>query len=129
MVSCLFFVAFGNLNAQSITINEDPIITRMMDMYIENNKATQIFDGFRIQIIATTDRRKMDEVQSNFAARYPDISVDWVQNKPFYKVRAGAYANRTDASNALKKIKIDFPDAYLVPDRIKSSELGMYEGE
>jgi hypothetical protein len=119
-----WIVAFaGSMSAQTITVNEDPTITRMMEVYVSTNKTPQIFDGFRVQLAATTDRSKIESVEGDFKAKYPGVHIDWVHNKPYYKVRAGAFTSKSSASQFLKSIKADFPDAYIVPDKIKSDEI------
>jgi hypothetical protein len=105
-------------------VNEDPLISQLFSAYIAANKVEKFYDGFRLQIAATTDRRKMDEVIADFRSRYAGVPVEWVQQRPYYKVKVGAFLARNDAQNFLKNIKKDFPDAYLVQDRIKASELG-----
>ncbi len=118
--------------AQNIIINEEPLITKMMYTYVTGGKSAntpttggtvQIVDGFRIQLLATTDRTKVDESQSIFNARYPGVFSGWSQAKPYYRVRVGAFTSRSDATSFLQKIKKDYPDAYIVPDRVKTSEI------
>ena len=96
--------------AQNIVVNEDPVITKMMAVFIGKGAnipvpgvnapssggntnaggAPQIIDGFRIQILASTDRRQIEAGQSAFAARYPATFVIWQQAKPYYRLRVGA---------------------------------------
>jgi cell division septation protein DedD len=104
----------------------------MMETYVTGGKSTtspttnntvQVIDGFRIQLMATTDRLKVDEAQSTFNSRYPGVYTGWSQAKPYYRVRIGGFSSRTEASNFLQKIKKDYPDAYIVPDRVKTSEI------
>jgi cell division septation protein DedD len=112
--------------AQNIQVNEEPNITRMMAIYANVNKiktAEQTFDGFRIQLAATTDRRKVDQIQEAFRARYPEVYVGWSQAQPYYRVRVGGFQNRNDATKFMQNIKKDYPDAYIVQDKIKTTEL------
>lgn len=118
--------------AQNIIINEEPLITKMMYTYVTGGKSTntpstggtvQIVDGFRIQLLATTDRTKVDDSQSVFNSRYPGVYSGWSQAKPYYRVRVGAFTSRSEAATFLQKIKKDYPDAYIVPDRVKTSEI------
>ena len=92
LVSCAFI-----LEAQNITIKEDFPIGKMMETYISKNKTTYQVEGWRIQIMATTDRRKMEDAKSEFMANYPNISVDWTHSKPYYRLRAGAFTSKLDA--------------------------------
>ena len=132
----IFFVFSVNilLAQNNVTINEEPTITRMMELYAGGIKApsptnpntapsVQIIDGFRIQLMATTDRRKVDDTQAQFGTLYPGVFTTWSQAKPYYRVRVGAFSSKTEASSFLNKIKKDYPDAYVVPDRVKTSEM------
>lgn len=128
LVYCCCFISLSLWAQQGIAVNEDPQITQMFSAYIAANKVEKFYDGFRLQIAATTDRRKMDEVIGEFRARYAGVPIEWVQQRPYYKVKVGAFLSRTDAQNFLKNLKKDFPDAYLVQDRIKASELNNGNG-
>jgi hypothetical protein len=122
----LVFFAFVAAFAQGVTINEEPNITKMMEVYTGANKATssvQMLDGFRVQLMATTDRRKVDQTMAAFSARYADVPVTWSQAQPYYRVRVGAFLNRDGAAKYLQNIKKDYPDAYIVTDKVKTSEV------
>jgi hypothetical protein len=122
----LIFAASSIIKAQGITVNEEPTITRMMDIYANGNKAKtaeQTIDGFRIQLVATTDRRKVDQIQGAFTARYPGVYAGWSQAAPYYRVRIGGFISRNDATKFLTNIKKDYPDAYIVADKVKTTEL------
>jgi hypothetical protein len=122
----LTLFVFVAAHAQGVTINEEPVITKMMEAYTGGNKATtsvQTIDGFRIQLMATTDRRKVDQMMSSFSARYTDMPVSWSQAAPYYRVRAGAFVSRDGAAKYLQNIKKDYPDAYIVTDKVKTTEI------
>ena len=117
------FVGITTANAQSITIEEDYPIGDMMRKYISNNKAQTVLAGYRIQLLATTDRQKVESAKRKFESLYPSMNVDWEHSKPYYKLRAGAYRTRLDAVRALKEFKKDYPGAYTAQARINKSEL------
>ena len=136
----IFYLIFFGFSAHflvaqnNVTINEETAITRMMELYVGGIKVPpstnpntspdiQVIDGFRIQLMATTDRRKVDDTQAQFSGLYPGVFTTWSQAKPYYRVRVGAFSSRSDASSFLNKIKKDYPDAYIVPDRVKTSEM------
>jgi SPOR domain len=122
-IGVLSIVFAVQTKAQGISINEDPTITRMMESYINGNKAAQVITGFRIQLTATTDRVKMDGTVSAFKAKYPGVYVDWLHEKPYYKVKIGGFTSKPNAERYLKSIKLDYPEAYIVSDKVKSNEL------
>lgn len=119
-----FFCVLSLTEAQNISINEDYPISQMMDSYIAKNKSTYNIEGWRIQIMATTDRRKMEAAKSDFLMKYPQILVDWTHSKPYYRLRAGAFATKLEAVRLLYKLKRDYPSAYPAKDnKINPQEL------
>lgn len=112
-------------NAQG-SVNEtvEPNVTKLMDRFIEQNQATTTVSGWRIQILATTDRQRMEQALRQFENLYPSVPADWLHAKPYYKIRAGAFANKRDALRTLYILKRDYPAAYPVQDnKIRPEEL------
>lgn len=122
-ISIIFFGVLGNTYSQNIEVTEEHPIGEMMKKYTSDNKAQTVLAGYRIQLLATTDRQKVERSKSKFEALFPSINVDWEHNKPYYKLRAGAYRTRLDAIRALKTFKRDYPGAYTAKARINKSEL------
>lgn len=117
--SCISLQAQGN-----ITEKVDPAVASLMKRYVDINKSTKTISGWRIQILATTDRQKVEDALNKFTSLYPNISADWIQSKPYYKLRAGAYTSKRDAIAAQYLLKMDYPTAYPVQDNeIKPEEL------
>lgn len=112
----VFIESALSANAQNVTIKEDFPIAKMMDTFIAKNKSTHQTEGWRIQIMATTDRIKMEAAKSEFLANYPDISIDWTHSKPYYRLRAGAFTSKLDAMRLLHKLKENYPSAYPAKD-------------
>ena len=122
----IVFFALVISKAQGVTISEEPAITKMMELYTGVNKVTtsnQMIDGFRIQLMATTDRRKVDQVMSSFSSIYQGVPVTWSQAQPYYRIRVGAFAKRDGAANYLQTIKKNYPDAYIVTDKVSVAEV------
>ena len=111
-----------NLDAQNVTINEDFPLAKMMDSFVAKNKSTFQIDGWRIQLMATTDRQKLEQAKTEFLANYPDISVDWTHSKPYYRLRAGAFTSKLDSMRLLHRLKEDYPSAYPAKDNNISPE-------
>ena len=112
----IFIESIWFAGAQNISIKEDFPIAKMMETFIVNNKSIMQIDGWRIQIMATTDRRKMEEARSEFLVIYPDISIDWTHSKPYYRLRAGAFTSKLDAMRLLHILKENYPGAYPAKD-------------
>lgn len=122
----LFFSCFTSIvvcNAQQIKFNESPQTTATIKRYIEKNKSEPTIKGWRIQIISTDDRRKMEKTRTKFNQIYPDIHSSWKHVAPYYQLRAGAYADKNKMMAFLMELKEQFPTATPVVDDIEKSEL------
>lgn len=108
--------AWTSVGAQNVLIEEDDPIGQMMDRFTELNKARSTVTGWRIQIMATPDRQRLENVKQSFQYRYPSIPVDWVHSAPYYKLRAGAFATKLEALRLKYILEQDYPGIYLVKD-------------
>ncbi len=123
LIACFFAITFG-VHAQNIQIKEDPLVTMMVNRFVEINKSKSNIDGWRIQILATTDRQRLESVRQTFQYRYPNIPIDWIHNKPYYKLRAGAFSSKLEALRLKYILEQDYPGTYPVRDKkIRPEEL------
>ena len=121
---CLPLLLTTSVSAQGeITVETPAAVTRMLEHYTATNKGRTQVDGWRIQLIATPDRRKMENALARFRGLYPGIWADWIHAKPYYKVRVGAYATKLDAMRTLYAIRNDYPDAYPTRAVLRPQEL------
>ncbi|MCO6493809.1 MAG: SPOR domain-containing protein [Phaeodactylibacter sp.] len=122
-----WFLVFGQIaaNAQNnVFYEEDRPIGEMMDRFIEINKSRNYVSGWRVQVLATPDRQRLESVKQSFQYRYPSIAVDWVHSAPYYKLRAGAFATKLEALRLKYILERDYPGIYLVrDDAIRPREL------
>jgi hypothetical protein len=110
--------------AQKGSLTEDPIVTKMMTQFAENNKTKRTVDGWRIQIASTTDRKQMEEALRTFESKYPTVPVNWIHAKPYYQLRVGAFTSKMESLRLLSYLKMDYPSAYPAQDNaIRPAEL------
>ena len=112
----LFFFCCTALTGQ-VAIEEDPTVARMMTSYKEMNKAKKTVEGWRIQVFASADRQQFDQIKRSFEYRYPNISTNWVHDTPYFKLRAGAFATKLEATRMLHVLKKEYSQAYLAVDK------------
>lgn len=116
-----------NSSAQDVVVNEEVGVTEIMEHFTDVNKSRTNVEGWRIQILATTDRQKMERSKQVFQYRYPNIPVNWEHSKPYYKLRAGAFATKLEAIRLLYLLKEDYPSAYPAKDKkIRPEEMAGY---
>ncbi len=111
-------VLLVSLSAQTtgnIVVTAPPVITQMMTTYETANRAGTM-DGWRVQLLATTNRQQLDTERQSFQYNYPNIPLNWVHNRPYYKLRAGAFRTRIDAERLKFLLSRDYDGLYLVRD-------------
>ncbi len=124
----IFFsvLVFSESQAQNIMVNKDPEVARVMDQYGATNRMTGFTSGWRVQLLATTDRMKMEKAKEDFLLKYPQISVDFVHSSPYYKLLAGAFRSKLEASRIVHQVKRDYPSAF--PTKSKNIRPGELVG-
>jgi len=111
----------------AINVSADPIIEEMIEQFTINNKAQSTVPGWRVQILATTDRQRLESVMQSFKYHYPNIPVDWEHDRPYYKLQAGAFKTKLDALRLKHILSREYEGLYLVrDDKINKNELLNY---
>lgn len=110
---CICFSLCGL--AQEIQLNEPPPVANLMKAWVNNNRANPRVDGWRVQIMASTDRTQIEGGRTHFRSLYPDTPADWVHEPPYYKLRAGAFRTRQQALAFIATLT-EFPGAYPAKD-------------
>lgn len=121
----LVFVATATLvSAQNrVVITPDADVARVLNIFADASEVQTQVEGWRVQILATTDRNRLEAVESDFKVNYPSIPVDWVHNKPYYKLRAGAFLKKQEAERLRQTLGRQFEGVYLVKADVGENEL------
>lgn len=119
----LLFLTISITGFSQVEVKEDLPIDMMMRRYAEVNNSKAFIDGWRIQIMAKTDRQAIERAKEDFMLQFPGINVDWTHSKPYYRLRAGAFQTKLDAIRMIQEIKQKYPGAFPVKDDISKQEL------
>jgi hypothetical protein len=101
---------------QDVRINEPPRLSAMIDSWINHNRQKPDLTGWRVQLISSTDRTQVENGKELFQRKYPDVPVDWVHERPYYKLRAGAFHTRLEAYALVDELRTAYPGAYPAKD-------------
>ncbi len=113
----LFMPAFTPLFGQrGVSFRETLEVEGVMKNYIQTNRATSFLKGWRVQILSTTDRERLEQVRNSFRAQYPYLALSWVHNRPYYMLRAGAFTGKLEAMRLQQFLRPYYPSAYLIQD-------------
>lgn len=129
----LFGKTAKNSNAGQLKIEQDPAIDSLISRYILANdniykeSGRYGMDGFRIQIYSSSNRNAREEsnkARAAFMSKFPDIVSYPLYAEPgYFKIRVGDFRTKTEATRLFLLISKEFPDAYLVPDKINFPDL------
>lgn len=125
-ISALLLIAITYCADAQVTVVEDDQVSQMLRNYQSNERAETTIKGYRIQIITTPDRRKMEATRAKFTGMYPNVRMEWEHVSPYYQVRVGAYETKMDLMDFMIELKKDFRDAIPVVSDIEKNELVAY---
>lgn len=114
---CMIAVVLSNISAQNVELNETRAIKEMTDAWVARNRSTATLEGWRVQVASSTDRFEVQNVKDKFVAAFPGISCDWYHEKPYYKVKAGAFKHSWEARRLIALLRAEFPTVYPVFDK------------
>lgn len=126
--SDLFRRSNDNSRSGRLNIIQDQAIDTLISRYILYSKNLRGVDGnigmngWRIQIYSSSSRDAREvsaKMRAEFISKFPDIISYSVFDAPgYYKIRAGDFRTKTDATKYLLRVRRVYPNAYLVPDII-----------
>jgi len=107
--------------ADSLSVDRDPRLDKMLKWHIEKNTERKGIDGFRVEIFfsSSMDARKQAlEVKTSFLSEYPDYPVHVKFIAPNFRVRVGDFRTKNEAWKLYREIQKQYPTAFVVPDII-----------
>jgi len=115
-----FTVTFA-LAQGSVRYDIEPNIVRIQEDYVNNWRKVGEISGYRIQIAAysgVNSKSQAEAAKNSFISLFPYTKAYLLYNEPYFKVRVGNYYSRLQAYKDLEVIRLTYPSAYIVPDKI-----------
>ena len=116
VISCCVAQAQGG-----VVYDIEPAIVRIQEDYVSNWKKVGEINGYRIQIAAysgVNSKSQAEYAKNSFNNLFPYTRAYLIYNEPYFKVRVGNYPSRLQAYKDLENIRLTYPSAYIVPDKI-----------
>lgn len=107
---------------ENIHEEQDPRLSKILGWHIENNKKRDGIRGYRVEIYFSSDMKAKENAfkqKVKFLSKYPEYDVHVKYVAPNFKVRVGDFRTKNEALKLEKKIKKDYPGAFIVPDIIE----------
>lgn len=116
-ISFLATLFLLNISAKAqVIVNEPEEILRLQEKILSENREQDTEAGWRIQILATTERRNMDKETVLFKQRFPDLERTEKYKKPYYRILTGAQKERMGLYPLLQKVQKYYPSAFIIKD-------------
>lgn len=113
-------------NAGSVKVLQDSRIDSIVKMHIAYNKTQDGIMGYRVQIFFDAGNNSLEKAQAvagEYQTLYPTDTAYISFTEPYYKVRVGDFRSRLEAEGYMHKILKDYPNAFVIKDRIRFPEL------
>lgn len=106
---------------KNIQIQQDPLLTEMLEWHVSNNKKDKQIEGFRVEIFFSSDadaKEKALKKKVEFLKLYPENTVHVKYVAPNFRVRVGDFRTKNEALKLFKEIKNTYPLSFIVSDNI-----------
>tara|TARA_B100002019_G_scaffold287584_1_gene299783 strand:- start:411 stop:908 length:498 start_codon:yes stop_codon:yes gene_type:complete len=85
----------------------------------DENKSDRFLEGYTIQLYLGGDRIKAEEIEEKITEIDSLIFKNTVFTQPNYRVKIGQYIDRFKVAEEYQRFKKLFPNAIIIPERIK----------
>ena len=117
-------IVFSQENPNSSNIQTSLKVRALQEKKEEFHKRTNgESDGYRVKIHFSADKTKAREVQAKFSSKYTDVPTYEDYQQPNFVINVGDFKTKLEAYELLKKIKEDYPYAFIVKSKIRPTKL------
>ncbi len=112
------FVFLASRAQAQIVVQEESSVRRLLDIRRSANlKPDRVIRAWSVQIYIGRDKyetmQKLQEARSLLSGDLQTVAIDWEFDSPFYKVSAGAFYTKFDASTLLYQVQKHYPEAFI----------------
>lgn len=83
------------------------------------NSTSRTAAGFTIQVYSGTSREQASQAKAQVYKTLPKSRPETKYQQPIYKVRIGEFGDRLEAQNVYAELLKVFPDAIVIPSKIR----------
>ena len=106
-------------DAADVKVHQSSEIRASMNTHFAGNASRQI-SGYRIRIFfdnKQSSREDSQAVMDRFTGMYHDVPAYRSYVNPYFKVTVGDFRSKTEAMQLLRKIRHEFPAAFIVKEK------------
>ena len=108
-----------------VTVHKDPRLALLVKKQTQINEETtrgsrRSAQGFRIQIMNTTDRTAALDAKTKAYQLYPELKAYLLYQSPYYRIKVGNFKTRDEANDYVRDLARSFDNnVYIVRDVIE----------
>lgn len=121
VIILLLLVTVARAQNERAELIQDTRVDLLVDKHIFLNRHQFTLTGWRIQIFfdaGANSKRKASDALRSFNMKYPETEAYLSFKEPYYRVRVGDFRSRLEAEGFLKKIQMEYPNAFATNDYI-----------
>jgi hypothetical protein len=100
---------------KTIIILKDPRIDYLQKIYAAKSKVRpELKRIYRVQLSSSRSRTEVNDLKTQFSAKYPGIPVYMSFDPPTFKLRVGNFATRQDAEQFLREVRKIYGSSFIV---------------
>lgn len=108
-----------------VVVHKDPRINLLVKKQAQINEETtrssrRTMQGYRIQVVNTTDRNTALDAKSKAYQLYPELKAYLLYQSPYYRIRVGNFKTKQEADDYIKDLARNFNNnVFVVRDIIE----------
>ena len=115
-----------------LNVVQDNRVEKLVEKHVQMNELLLSnpdhcgIDGYRVQIFFESGNKSSDaarEIMEEFEKKHPEIPTYLTWKAPNFRVRIGDFRTRMEAEGFLQKILKDYPNAWVIKDKINFPSL------
>lgn len=97
-------------------------LNTFLDSTAQRNREYDFYTGYTVQVYSGAERQKAAETKDEVYMVLPDAKPAIHFESPFWKVKVGKFYSEIEAQKTYVKLKSEFPNAIIVPERFKLNQ-------
>lgn len=124
LIGILFLISERGLSqSEHLTIEVDPKVNQLIEKRIQLNTHKPAISGYRVQIYFGSVRSEATDVKTKFNIMYPNTDCYVIYQQPYFKVRAGDFRTKLEATKLKNLINKEFNSVFIVEEDINLPKL------
>ena len=114
-----------------VTVDKDPRIDSLIAKRVALSKSTGAAtdagsegNGYRVQFFISPTRAEAYNAQAKFNQLYPDYKTYVIYSDPNFKVRAGDFRTKHEATRLMEQLRGQFTSLFIIAEKINLPKTG-----